>query len=177
MKKHSAFVSDYLWPKFLPGSKHIDTPGTIYIHQHIVNASNTVEEIKTEGHVEIEGIIKFGFTFKEMEGAFKEAEIAAKELTTAFKTGGLILASTEDARLTRLQKAIPALATLFNCPAAREEVCIESNAGVPLWQVIMHLNDGHNWTRERIADWLDTLEVDLSFSMPEEVSNDNSGGA
>lgn len=26
---------------------------------------------------------------------------------------------------------------------------------------VMHLNDAHQWSRERIADWLETLDVDL----------------
>lgn len=32
-----------------------------------------------------------------------------------------------------------------------------------LSNVIIHLNDGHGWSRERIADWLDTLDADLIF--------------
>lgn len=27
--------------------------------------------------------------------------------------------------------------------------------------MVMHLNDDHRWSRERIADWLDTLDLDL----------------
>lgn len=33
--------------------------------------------------------------------------------------------------------------------------------------LIVHLNDDHKWSREQIADWLDTLDVDLSFPVPE----------
>lgn len=32
-----------------------------------------------------------------------------------------------------------------------------------LGSVIIHLNDHHHWTRERIADWLDTLNIDLTI--------------
>jgi len=32
-----------------------------------------------------------------------------------------------------------------------------------LASMIQHLNDYHKWTRERIADWLDSLDVDLSL--------------
>lgn len=32
--------------------------------------------------------------------------------------------------------------------------------------VIIHLNDTDRWTRERIADWLDTLDLDLRFPVP-----------
>lgn len=33
--------------------------------------------------------------------------------------------------------------------------------------IIMHLNDVHKWKRESIADWLETLDVDLAFKTPE----------
>lgn len=32
-----------------------------------------------------------------------------------------------------------------------------------LLDMILHLNDDHHWTREEIADWLDTLDVDLTI--------------
>lgn len=37
---------------------------------------------------------------------------------------------------------------------------------------IIHLNDDHKWTREEIADWLDTLDHDLRIKEPEEVNED-----
>jgi hypothetical protein len=33
-----------------------------------------------------------------------------------------------------------------------------------IWSAIQHLNDVHHWTREAIADWLDTLDVDLTLA-------------
>lgn len=38
-----------------------------------------------------------------------------------------------------------------------------------LFDVIITLNDKHQWTREAIADWLDTLDLDLTIKVPEEV--------
>lgn len=38
-----------------------------------------------------------------------------------------------------------------------------------LQATIIHLNDAHHWTREQIADWLETLDHDLTFKTPEEV--------
>lgn len=29
--------------------------------------------------------------------------------------------------------------------------------------IIIHLNDAHKWSREAIADWLESLDIDLSF--------------
>jgi len=33
--------------------------------------------------------------------------------------------------------------------------------------IIIHLNDTSKWTREQIADWLETLDVDLRFKSPD----------
>lgn len=38
--------------------------------------------------------------------------------------------------------------------------------------IIMHLNDRHRWTREEIADWLETLDVDLRFKTPEQKAEE-----
>jgi hypothetical protein len=32
-----------------------------------------------------------------------------------------------------------------------------------LFYVIMSLNDGEKWTREQIADWVESLDVDTTF--------------
>lgn len=32
-----------------------------------------------------------------------------------------------------------------------------------LLSIVMHLNDDHRWTREQIADWLETLDYDLTI--------------
>lgn len=36
-----------------------------------------------------------------------------------------------------------------------------------LWSVIINLNDIHHWTRERIADWVETLDIDTRFTIKE----------
>lgn len=67
-----------------------------------------------------------------------------------------------DLVLEPLAKAIPALKT-FNidkCPAVD---CGWFIAEVPLSSTIIHLNDYHCWTRQRIAEWLKTLPCDLTF--------------
>ena len=38
------------------------------------------------------------------------------------------------------------------------------------WTVI-HLNDSHEWSFTQIADWLESLDVDLSFPMPQSLEN------
>jgi len=37
-----------------------------------------------------------------------------------------------------------------------------------LWNVIVDLNDKRGWSREQVADWLETLDVDISFGSENE---------
>lgn len=64
--------------------------------------------------------------------------------------------------------AIPGFAQMKQmCPE-----CTAYGTDGSLRSTIIHLNDHHKWTRERIADWLETLDHDLTFKMPEEVNED-----
>lgn len=51
----------------------------------------------------------------------------------------------------------PGLDHMLDCPAC------DDTTGWSLTNTIIHLNDDHEWTRERIADWLETLPVDLTL--------------
>lgn len=77
-----------------------------------------------------------------------------------------------------LAKLVPAIETAeVRCPAAGKRLARRANwspNAVPpkcgygkkkssLNAIIIHLNDGHKWTREQIADWLDTLDIDLTL--------------
>ena len=42
----------------------------------------------------------------------------------------------------------------------------------PLSGVIMSLNDNYKWTREQIADWLETLDLNIKFKIPEKENKD-----
>jgi hypothetical protein len=64
----------------------------------------------------------------------------------------------------RLRVLIPALETIVSCPVV-PDVCYHGNY-VPrpiLWNMIQHLNDVHEWTREQIADWLEASDLDLTI--------------
>lgn len=37
-----------------------------------------------------------------------------------------------------------------------------------LWNMVQHLNDLHEWTRERIADWVEESGLNFEFQIPEE---------
>lgn len=51
---------------------------------------------------------------------------------------------------------------LFNqattCPDAGCQFAWPVDEARLVWDVIVHLNDHHRWARERIADWVETLE-------------------
>ena len=56
-----------------------------------------------------------------------------------------------------LREVLPELFTeTAPCPAC-------DGSPETFYNMIQHLNDQHQWTREAIADWLDTLDVDLTF--------------
>lgn len=52
-------------------------------------------------------------------------------------------------------RKLPGMTKQVRHPVTKDQARLES--------VIIDLNDDHRWTREQIADWLDTLSVDLRF--------------
>lgn len=58
--------------------------------------------------------------------------------------------------VTRLADRIPGMQEHLKCPASAE------HAAQDVMSLVIHLNDVHRWTREAIADWLDTVDVDLT---------------
>lgn len=68
-----------------------------------------------------------------------------------------------------LQKIVPGLKSANSvCPS--NDCNYGNGIPSPLKAVIIHLNDSHHWTREQIADWLDTLDFDLTIHKAEESS-------
>lgn len=57
----------------------------------------------------------------------------------------------------------PALTQYADCPFPVLPECREP---YQLALLVIHLNDVHRWSREAIADWLDTLEIDLTLKEP-----------
>ncbi len=49
------------------------------------------------------------------------------------------------------------------CPKTKWNECPHGNSKISLKTAIIHLNDFHKWSREEIADWLETLDVDLTI--------------
>lgn len=68
----------------------------------------------------------------------------------------------DDTPLSKLKDSLPGLRVIMGCPV---KLCSRKTN---VWYLIVHLNDTHKWKREQIADWLDTLDVDLSFKVEED---------
>lgn len=49
------------------------------------------------------------------------------------------------------------------CPVSMRCAALRSADGLDeLADVVIHLNDDHRWSRERIASWLESLPIDLT---------------
>lgn len=66
-----------------------------------------------------------------------------------------------------LSKQLPGVDAIVVCPACT--VTDSPPWEKSLWYIIQHLNDQHEWSRERIADFLDELpdEIDITFKTKE----------
>lgn len=62
-----------------------------------------------------------------------------------------------------LIKHLPDLNTIVGCP---HKDCIGSGKVI---EVVIHLNDKHQDSREKIADWLETLDININFGVNNEV--------
>ena len=78
--------------------------------------------------------------------------------TAYYSLGHRFLARAEEA-----EREWPWLRTSVQCP---EEQCYRYSFDVPTSLVISHLHHTHHWSREVIADWIETLEKELE---PEEA--------
>lgn len=76
----------------------------------------------------------------------------------AYKTPGHL--GSEVARA--LEAVLPGMLTFIRCPACPQGTDRTRSVS----EQIVHLNDEHRWTREQVADWLESLDVDLTFPVP-----------
>lgn len=58
-----------------------------------------------------------------------------------------------------LSLIFPAILASSQCPVP-DEGC---GGDDDIWSLVVHLNDFHKWSREKVADWLDTLNMDLTL--------------
>lgn len=65
-----------------------------------------------------------------------------------------------DPELARLAKALPGVNEIVAYPCN----CVTSRRSDSLMDVVIHLNDKHtDWDRNKIADWLESLDIDMEF--------------
>jgi hypothetical protein len=65
--------------------------------------------------------------------------------------------SKNDYRLSAWSKELPGVNDLVKNPMTDEVLALR--------EVIINLNDRHKWTREQIADWIETLDIDTRFKV------------
>lgn len=92
----------------------------------------------------------WGEISKEVAKAVKE-QLAAAKLAEQNRTG-FSGTTVQDS----LKNVLPCLYEQVKCPDA---ACSE---GSDMASMIIHLNDGHLWSREQIADWAEALDIDIS---------------
>lgn len=76
----------------------------------------------------------------------------------------------------KLQAVLPDLANEAKCPAPVDDKFnfgVSCGSRLSLWYMIQHLNDFHEWSREQIADWLETLDVNITFPIGEDYGNED----
>jgi len=62
---------------------------------------------------------------------------------------------------TQVDNTLPGLNEACVHPVTHEQTTVK--------YAIINLNDHHKWTREQVADWLETLDVDLRFKSPDAI--------
>src|ERR1035437_6389083 len=76
--------------------------------------------------------------------------------------------STTLSPMAELNQLIPNLATQVTCPLGGDDANMTTNVSGcyqpnSIAKMVIHLNDGHEWSRESIADWLESLDIDLTL--------------
>jgi hypothetical protein len=104
-------------------------------------------------------LLELGVNFTEKQKANEKAKLAMMQ---SFGTAEVPTFISLSNPRRQIEQACPGLEEHVQAPCA---CYIESPEDALLSAVIMHLNDKHAWTREKIADWLDDLDVDLTIDL------------
>lgn len=93
---------------------------------------------------------------------------ALNGLGAACKSGAFSINEIKQA-LSVYQELSPIKELKSKCPGLRQVVKMpcscHSNKSSMLESLLIHLNDTVGWTREEIADWLDSLDIDLEVNL------------
>lgn len=69
--------------------------------------------------------------------------------------------------LDTLKELFPGVKEGAKCPIPEQDDCglAEDDYRDHVYNIVMHLNDHHMWSREEIADWLESLDIDLDIAI------------
>jgi hypothetical protein len=74
------------------------------------------------------------------------------------------VAASEELRM--LSKQLPGISETVKLPCEHTYLYDMAGYDITLYRAIVHLNDMCGWTREQIADWIETLDVNTVFNTP-----------
>lgn len=97
---------------------------------------------------------------KEVVGACALATVALSEGLSVVLGGGVIQF------LDQLLRLYPVLLVVIDCPVHNAS----SGCRGQLWLMIVHLNDQQRWSREQIADFIETIEAAQETPVEETVA-------
>lgn len=94
-----------------------------------------------------------GAAFQASGAGFKEVVYKKGAVIASFREGTVTRVLTKDETTHQWIHPVEWDAIWY-----RETVCPQCQRVEPIYRLIPHLNDKHHWTRERIADYVETLE-------------------
>lgn len=122
----------------------------------------------------------FKFTMNDTTALLNELKAYQAKLGGPYSAGGYFAAKNDAVNwaidddlahgiVSSLAKAIPGFREMKqSCPMLGTPHCTRPTEKYLLYSTIIHLNDHHKWSREEIADWLETLDHDLTMHAPGE---------
>lgn len=65
-----------------------------------------------------------------------------------------------------LSRKLPGISKRVSHPSHNyDEAACKHRKRTNLWYLVQHLNDHHKMTRDEIADWVETLDIDINFKV------------
>lgn len=121
-------------------------------------------EVRHNSKEEIRVVLNLFHNWYDMEGktAFSNTEIGSFDKAT-------VVHSPDDPGFSSLAKELPGIKEKVLCPARLLVGIDRCNwpTNEDLLSTIIHLNDTHRWTREKIAEWVESLDIDTTFKVPD----------
>ena len=111
----------------------------------------------------LDSVVATYSTFEEAHKAFLSLGAAAQALADVIEAVGPSAEGEYGQLAEDLLDLIPGTDQHVPCPGCSGQL----HSRAPVWVTVTTLNDHHQWSRERIADWLETLDLDLTIEIPD----------